>query len=111
MEEIGHLRKYDNRFEFHYAELNLVIRGPYAEWVLEAAAEIIQNTLKLQADGEIEGLKTLLEFEEAEAIELDAASYSAAAWSETVPQCTVSMGDGLQVDVPRRSEPGRKRVQ
>lgn len=93
MEEIGHLRKYENRYEFHYPDLKLVIRGPYAEWVLEAAAEIIQNTHKMQAEGEIEGLKTLIEFEEADAVELDAAEYNANARFETVPQCTVSMGE------------------
>ncbi len=93
MQEIGHLRKTESRYEFHYSELNLVIRGPYAEWVLEAAAEIIQSTHKLQTEGEIEGLKTLIEFDEAEAIALDAAEYVAQERFETVPQCTVSMGD------------------
>lgn len=93
MEEIGHRRKYDNRLEFHYPVLNLVVRGPYVKWVLEAAAELIQNTQKLQSDGEIEGLKTLVKFEEAEPIDLDAAAYGAGAQFETVPQCTVSMGE------------------
>lgn len=93
MEEIGHLRKQDNRYEFHYPAMNLIVRGPFAEWVLEAAAEIIQNTLRLQAEGEIEGLKTLIEFQEAEEISLDAAQYNATAQFETVPQCTVSLGE------------------
>jgi len=92
MTDFGQLRKGENGFEFHYPEHGLIVRGPYAEWVLEAAAEIIAQTEKLRSDGQIEELKTLAEFGEADEMEVDSASFDANARFETVPQCTVSMG-------------------
>lgn len=92
MTEFGQLRKGENGFEFHYPEHALIVRGPYAEWVLEAAAEIIAQTEKLRTEGHLDELKTLAEFGEADEMELDSASFDAGARFETVPQCTVSMG-------------------
>ncbi len=93
-EAIGSLTKSSGRFEFAYPELGLVVRGPYAEWVLEAAAEIVQQTEKLRSDGTIEELSMLQEFgEESAGIELDSAKYDARARFEAMPQCLVSMGD------------------
>lgn len=105
-EAIGNLTKSSGRFEFAFPDLALVIRGPYAEWVLEAAAEIIQQTERLRSEGHIEELTMLEEFgEENAGIELDAAKYETRTRFEAVPQCLVSMGD---TDYRWVSREGRK---
>ena len=71
MEQIGFLREHDGRYEFQYDALNLTIRGHYAEWVLEAAAEVISQTERLQAEGYLDELETLCEFCDANEMELD----------------------------------------
>lgn len=92
MDDIGFLRKSDERYEFHYPELGLVVRGSYVEWVLEAAAEIITRAEKLRTDGKIDELQTLAEFGEADEIEIESARFDANARFEALPQCVVSMG-------------------
>lgn len=92
MDETGTLRRQDGRYEFTFPELGLIIRGAHAEWVLEAAAEIIAESEKLRGEGRIEELGTLAEFGEAEAVEVDIARYEQKARFELVPQCVVSMG-------------------
>ena len=105
MEQIGYLRERDGRYEFQYDPLNLTIRGHYAEWVLEAAAEVIAETEKLQSDGQIDELMTLCEFGEANEMELDSAKFDAKARFEIVPQCIVTMGT---LDYKWKSRPGRE---
>ena len=92
MDDIGFLRKSDERYEFQYPELGLVVRGNYIEWVLEAAAEIITRAEKLRTEGKIDELQTLAEFGEADEIEIDSARFDANARFEAMPQCVVSMG-------------------
>ena len=92
METTGYLREHDGRFEFHYEKMGLVVRGTYAEWVLEAAAEVIARTEKLQMEGQIEELATLCEFGEATDLDVDSARFDANARFEVMPQCIVSMG-------------------
>lgn len=104
MEQIGFLREHDGRYEFHYDALNLTIRGHYAEWVLEAAAEVISQTERLQADGQIEELATLCEFGEANELELDSAKFDAKSRFEVIPQCVVTMGT---LDYKWTALPGR----
>jgi hypothetical protein len=65
MDDIGHITEVDGRFEFRHAKLGLVVRGDHPEWVLLAAAEVISNTAKIEAESEIEGLLALSEFDEA----------------------------------------------
>lgn len=92
MDNIGYLREHEGRFEFHFSELALVVRGDYVEWVLEAAAEVISETARLQADSQLEELMTLLEFGEATAMDVDSAKFDHKARFEIVPQCIVTMG-------------------
>lgn len=92
MDDIGFLRKSDERYEFCFPELSLVVRGNYVEWVLEAAAEIISRAEKLRSDGRIDELETLAEFGEADEIEIDSAKFDSNARFEAMPQCVVSMG-------------------
>lgn len=93
-ETLGYLRKVAGRFEFSYPDCDLVVRGPYAEWVLEAAAEIIARTEKLRAEGSTEELKMLAEFGEPNSdMELDAQRFQAKSRFEAVPQCIISMGE------------------
>jgi len=92
MNDVGFLRKSGPSYEFHYPEHNLVVRGSYVEWVLEAAAEIIAQTERLKSDGHIEEMKTLAEFGEADEVDVDTALFDANARFEIVPQCIVSMG-------------------
>ncbi|MEM0986757.1 MAG: hypothetical protein AAGJ32_10955 [Pseudomonadota bacterium] len=90
---LAQLRFIAGRFEIVYPEYDLIVRGPYAEWVLHAAAEIIEQTERLKTTGSIEELEILSEFEEGvEATDIDAARYEARARFSAVPQCVVSMG-------------------
>lgn len=92
MDSIGTLKESQGRFEFSYDPLGLVIRGNYAEWVLEAAAEVIARIDKLQFEGRIDELMTLHEFGDAHEIEVDAAKMDAKSRFEVIPQCVVTMG-------------------
>ncbi len=92
MDELGTLRKHAGRFEFSFPELDLTVRGPYVEWVLEAAAEILAQTEKLRSDGKLDELEMLKEFGEASEVDVDAAKYESNARFEALPQCVVSLG-------------------
>lgn len=92
MDDIGYLRRNAEKFEFHFPELGLIVRGPYAEWVLEAAGEVIAQTERMLAEGKLDELRTLTEFGEVEEIEVDSVEFEAEARFEAVPQCIVSMG-------------------
>lgn len=90
---LAQLRFVANRFELVYPEYDLVIRGPYAEWVLEAAAEVVGKTEMLQTNGSIEELELLSEFDESiGSTKIDSLKYEAKARFKAVPQCIVSMG-------------------
>ncbi|MGF1544576.1 MAG: hypothetical protein ACFB00_08780 [Parvularculaceae bacterium] len=90
---VAQLRVVANRYELVYPDYDLIVRGPYAEWVLEAAAEIVGRTEKLRTDGALEELKILSEFEDSvEETDIEAAKYEARARFGAVPQCIVSMG-------------------
>ncbi|MEM6413388.1 MAG: hypothetical protein AAF720_01885 [Pseudomonadota bacterium] len=92
--ELAQLRMVANRFELTYPEYDLVIRGPYAEWVLEAAAEVVGRTEMLQTSGSIEELELLSEFDESlDTTEIDSLKYEAKTRFKAVPQCIVSMGE------------------
>ena len=106
MHEIGTLRKEGNRFVFSYPELDLTVRGDYCAWVLEAAAEMIAIAEKARADSQVEEQETLIEFGEADAIDLDIAKSELKAQFEIVPQCLVSMrsGDFFWVSMDGREE-------
>ena len=92
METLGVLTKSGGRYEYRHESLALVVRGDYAEWVLAAAAELMDVIAKREAEGKLEELETLQEFGEAEPIELDSAKFDMQARFEAVPQCLVTMG-------------------
>ncbi|MEO0820310.1 MAG: hypothetical protein AAF074_07780 [Pseudomonadota bacterium] len=111
MEESGRLRKLGERYEFEFAELNLIVRGTHPEWVLEAAAEIIGDTEKLRCEGKIEQLSMLSEMGEADELDVDDAQFEAEQRFENVPQCLVSLGstDYRWVSsVARKDDPPRR---
>lgn len=92
MNEIGQLREADGQFEFRDPSRNLIVRGEHPEWVLQAAAEVIGNTAKLEAESIVDELTAMLEFEAAEPIEIDSAKYAMKERFDHVPQCIVSLG-------------------
>lgn len=92
MSDLGTLKKQGSSYEFHFPEHALVVRGAYVEWVLQAAAELIQQTEKLRAEGQLEELKTLEEMGEADAIEVESAEFDTNERFEVIPQCLVTMG-------------------
>ncbi|MEO1238068.1 MAG: hypothetical protein AAFW64_00105 [Pseudomonadota bacterium] len=92
MKEIGQLLESDGRFEFRASEHSLIVRGDHPEWVMQAASEVLANAAQMQCAGEIEELETLVEFEEATEVEVDAAKYAMKERFEIIPQCIVSMG-------------------
>lgn len=94
-QQIAVLARDGNRFELNFPEYDLIVRGPYIEWVLEAAAEIIAKLEKTKADSAVEELEMLKEFGEMDnaEIEIDSARYHATTRFETVPQCVVQMNE------------------
>lgn len=92
MNGIGQLSESDGQYEFRDPTRNLIVRGEHPEWVLQAAAEVIANTAKLEAESVVEELSAMLEFEAAEQIEVDSARYAIKERFELVPQCIVSLG-------------------
>lgn len=92
MDQRGHLSRNGDRYEFHFEEIGLTVRGTHPEWVLEAAAEVISDTERARAEGRIEELETLSSLGEADELDLDDARYEATERFEQLPQCTVSLG-------------------
>ena len=105
MNGIGQLSESDGQYEFRDPSRNLIVRGEHPEWVLQAAAEVIGNTAKLEAESVIEELTAMLEFEAAEQIEVDSAKYALKERFELVPQCIVSLG---KMDYKWAAAEGRK---
>lgn len=107
MNEIGQLLEKDGQYEFRDPSRSLVVRGEHPEWVLSAAAEVIANTSKLEAESLIEELSTMVEFEAATEIEVDAAKYALKERFEIVPQCLVTLG---RIDYKWASIEGRQKL-
>lgn len=105
MNEIGQLLEKDGQYEFRDPSRSLVVRGEHPEWVLSAAAEVIANTSRLEAESLVEELSTMVEFEAATAIEVDAAKYALKERFEIVPQCLVTLG---RIDYKWASVEGRQ---
>ncbi len=92
MSEIGCLSESEGQYEFRDPSRSLIVRGEHPEWVLLAAAEVIGNTAKLEAESVIEELNAMVEFEAAEPIEVDSAKYALKERFELIPQCIVTVG-------------------
>jgi len=92
MNEIGRLAQADGQYEFRDPSRNLIVRGGHPEWVLLAAAEVISNTARLEAESLLDELSALMEFDAAEPIEVDSARFSLKERFELIPQCIVSLG-------------------
>ncbi|WP_342070908.1 hypothetical protein [Yoonia algicola] len=92
MKEIGRLSESDGQYEFREPSRNLIVRGEHPEWVLLAAAEVIANTAKLEAESVIEELNAMVEFEAVEEIEVDSAKYALKERFDLIPQCIVTVG-------------------
>ena len=92
MSEIGCLSQTDGQYEFRDPSRSLIIRGEHPEWVLMAAAEVIGNTARLEAESVVEELNAMVEFEAVEAIEVDSAKYAMKERFELIPQCIVTLG-------------------
>ncbi len=92
MDDIGRLTRANGRYEFTFGELDLVVRGAHAEWVLEAATEIIARTARAEADGKLMELETLHDLGETDEIELEIVKQDAQDRFEQIPQCLVSLG-------------------
>ena len=92
MNQIGQLSEADGQLEYRDQSRGLIIRGEHPEWVLQAAAEVIGNTARLEAESVVEELSAMLEFEAVEAIEVDSAKYALKERFELIPQCIVSLG-------------------
>ena len=91
---VGSICYANNCVEFHCPEYDLVIRGRYLEWVLEAAAEVIGRTEQIKAESGIEEMKLLSEFDgETTLTSIDAATFEARQRFRSLPQCIVSMGN------------------
>jgi hypothetical protein len=94
-EPLAQLFKRDARFEFVYPEYGLTLRAPYAEWIFEAAAEILSRIEKLRIEGTIEELEMIKEFEDPDTIntQIDTIKYENGNRFDVIPQCIVTMAD------------------
>ena len=92
MTQIGQLIEADGRYEFRIDGQGLIVRGDHPEWVLLAASEVLGKTAKLEAESKVFELESLVEFEAASEIEVDAAKVEMKDRFETIPQCIVTMG-------------------
>lgn len=92
MEIIGKLTEENGRVEFRCERTGLVVRGDYVEWVMSAAAEILGDMAKREAEGSLEEAETLVEFGECTEMELDSARWNFKARFEIIPQCLVTIG-------------------
>jgi hypothetical protein len=94
-EPIAQMFKEGNRYGMAFPAYNISIRGPYIEWVLLAAAEMIGKIERLKLEGTIEELELMRDFADGEdsEIQIDAARYAANNRFEVVPQCIVTMHD------------------
>jgi hypothetical protein len=84
-----------NRFELHYPEYGLTVRGPHVEWVMEAAADIISRFEKTRMESVVDELTMLKEFgdDTASDVEIETARYGMSARFEIIPQCVVTMNE------------------
>ena len=92
MNQIGHLSESDGQYEFRDPSRNLIVRGDHPEWVLLAAAEVMGNTAKLEAESVVDELNAMVEFEVVEPIEVDSAKFALKERFELIPQCIVTLG-------------------
>ena len=92
MKEIGRLSESDGQYEFREPSRSLIVRGEHPEWVLLAAAEVIANTAKLEAESVIEEMNAMVEFEAVAEIEVDSAKYALKERFDLIPQCIVTVG-------------------
>jgi hypothetical protein len=104
---IAYLARDGRRYELKFPEYGLTVRGPYAEWVLEAAAEIIGKLERTKGESLVEELRMLKDFDDGVTTDLDveSAKYEHGLRFETIPQCVVTMND---MDYRWVSSEGRK---
>lgn len=94
-EHVAYLVKHETRFELVYPAYNLALRGPYAEWLFQAAAEVIRRIDSIKAEGALDELEMLAGFGDMEdaPVQMDSLRYESGTRFETVPQCLVTVGD------------------
>jgi hypothetical protein len=92
---IAYLAKDGRRFEMTFPEYALTVRGPYIEWVLEAAAEIISGFERTKAECTVEEMQMLKDFGDTGTgdVSIESAKYELDVRFETIPQCVVTMNE------------------
>lgn len=107
MTEVGQLTEADGRYEFRIPGMGLIVRGDHPEWVMQAASEVLSCTAKLEAESTVEELTSLVEFEEASEIEVEAHKFAMTQRFDTIPQCIVTMG---RMDYKWAAPEGREKL-
>lgn len=94
-DHIAYLVRTDKRLELVYPEYGLRLRAAYAEWLFEAAAEIIRRIERTKSQGAIDEMEMMAEFGEDEggSVNVDVLKYESGSRFDTVPQCLVTLGD------------------
>jgi len=104
MKEIGRLGEADGQYEFRDPARGLIVRGEHPEWVLLAAAEVMGNTARLEAESMVDEMNAMVEFDAVEPIEVDSAKYALKERFDLIPQCIVTLG---KMDYKWAAEEGR----
>lgn len=89
---IRQLEPDDGAYEFRDSSRSLIIRGAHPEWVLQAAAEIIGDYARLQAESLIDELTVMHRMGAANLAELTGARADQRRRFDLSPRCSISFG-------------------
>ena len=92
MSEIGRICQVNGQYEFRDPSRSLVVRGAHPEWVLQAAAEVIGNVSRLEAESLVEELAAMQGLGAVDQAEVRAARIACRQRFDTGPRCHVSLG-------------------
>lgn len=92
MLEIGRIGLVNGKYEFRDPSRSLIVRGAHPEWVLQAAAEVIGNFSRLEAESLVEELTVMQGLGAVDQAELVAARVEYRDRFEISPRCNLSLG-------------------
>jgi len=92
MLEMGRIGQVDGQYEFRDPSRGLVVRGPHPEWVLQAAAEVIGNLVRLESDGLLAELTAMRDLGAVDHAEMTATHREHRERFAISPRCNVALG-------------------
>lgn len=90
--DIARLTQIDGHYEFRDPSRSLLVRGAQPEWVLQAAAEVIGNFSRIQAESLVAELTALHTLGAADHADLAAARAEYRQRFDHSPRCSITLG-------------------